>query len=437
MISGKTFYLGLIFLVMLLPSLKIDGQQTKKKELYQEGEEFFQEEDFQEAIFYFLQLEQIGNINSNLKYKIGVCYMNMPGEETKAIPYFEEAIKHISLKYKSKGTEEKQAPLHSLFYLGNVYRINNQLSKALEMYDKFVNHVGYEGNYNPGMVDAEIKACERAKIIQDSPVEIKWQNLGIPINSPTAETHPVISGDEKVLVYLTSLKFYNAVYFSKKTGDAWSSPENINPQIVSDGEFYPVGISFDGQDLYLVKKGTKNSDIYMSHYYKDEWTPAKPLNKNINSSSDETSVSVTKDGNTMYFTSNRSGSRGFDIYKSVKDPDGDWGKAENLGKIINTKDDEATPSISPDGKTLYFSSEGHYNMGGFDIFYSVLQKDGKWSIPSNIGYPINTTNDNIGFQTIGDGSVGYISRIAPDSFGKEDIYRVEIKGKFIQKENTE
>jgi len=436
MISGRTLLLILLFLILLLP-FKVQGQQSKKKELYQEGEEFYQDEDFKEAIYYFLQLEQLGTINANLKYKIGICYMNISGEEVKAIPYFEESAKHISLKYKSKGIEERQAPLQTLFYLGNVYRMDNQLSKALEMYSKLVNHPGFEGNFNLGIVETEIKACERAKIIQDAPVDVKWHNIGIPINSPSSETHVTVSGDETVLVYLTNLKFYNAVYFTRKSGDSWTIPENINPQIVSDGEFYPTALSYDGKDLYLVKKSTKNSDIFISHYLNGEWTVAKPLNKNINSNSDETSVTLTKDGNVMYFTSNRSGSRGFDIYKSIKGSDGEWGKAENAGKTINTKDDEATPSISPDGKILYFSSEGHYNMGGFDIFYAILQKDGKWSIPANIGYPINTTNDNIGFQTIGDGSTGYISRIAPDGLGKEDIYKVEIKGKFAQKENVE
>jgi len=436
MIVSKTLHFCLFLFLLTLPFLG-NAQQSKTKEVYKDGEEYFQAEDYKEAIYYFLQLEQKGNINANIKYKIGVCYLNMPGEETKAIPYFEEAAKHISLKYKANSIEEKQAPLHTLFYLGNAYRITNQLSKALDTYDKFVNHPGYEGNYNMGIVATEIKACERAKIIQDSPVDVKWINLGLPINSPSSETHPVISGDETVLVYLTNLKFYNAVYFTRKNGQTWLSPENINPQILSDGEFYPTALSFDGKDLYLVKKSAKNADIYISSYVNNQWTTAKPLNKNINSASDETSATITKDGNTMYFTSNRSGSRGFDIYMSMKDTKGEWGKAENLGKVINTKVDEATPSISPDGKTLYFSSEGHYNMGGFDIFYSTLQKDGKWSIPSNIGFPLNTTNDNIGFQTIGNGNIGYISRIAPDVLGKEDIYKVEIKGKFFQKDNVE
>ena len=434
--SIKLLQFWLFLLLMGMPLIG-NAQQSKNKEIYKEGEEYFQAEDYKEAVYYFLQLEQKGNINANIKYKIGVCYLNTPGEEAKAIAYFEEASKQISLKYKTNSIEEKKAPLHVLFYLGNAYRVNNQLSKALDAYDRFVNHPGYEGNYNLSIVSTEIKACERAKIIQDSPVEVKWTNLGIPVNSPSSETHPVISGDETVLVYLTNLKFYNAVYFTRKSGNTWLPPENINPQILSDGEFYPTALSYDGKDLYLIKKSPKNSDIYLSHYVNNQWTTAKPLNKNINSSSDENSCTITKDGTTMYFTSNRSGSRGFDIYKSVKDDKGEWGKAENLGKTINTKDDEATPSISPDGKTLYFSSEGHYNMGGFDIFYSTLEKDGKWSVPANIGYPINTTNDNIGFQSIGEGNVGYISRIAPEGFGKEDIYKVEIRGKFIQKDSAE
>jgi hypothetical protein len=136
----------------------------------------------------------------------------------------------------------------------------------------------------------------------------------------------------------------------------------------------------------------------------------------------------------LYFSSNRHGGHGgFDIYRSTRISGNNWGKAENLGKTINTDEDEITPSLSTDGKILYFSSKGQFNMGGFDIFYAILQADNQWSAPFNIGFPINTTIDNFGFQVVGDGKVGYIARISSDGFGKEDIYKVEIRSKFEQK----
>lgn len=414
------------------------SQSGKLKDIYQEGDGFFQAEDFKEAIYYFLQLEQNGYINPNIQFKIGTCYLNIPGEEIKAIPYLQEAVKHITSKYRTKDMSEKQAPLHALFFLGNAYRINNQLDKALEVYDKFTKSPGYDGNYNLNIVEVEIKACERAKIIQDAPIDIDWHNPGEPINTSSAETNPTLSGDGKVLAYLTRLTFYNAVYVSRKLEGKWQVPENINPQILSDGDFYPTALSFDGSELYLVKKSITNSDIYVSVLKDGKWSVAKALNDNINSSKHETYATITADNKTLYFSSNRHGGRGgFDIYKSVRDMNNDWGKAENLGKSINTKQDEISPSVTLDGKTLYFSSKGHYNMGGFDVFYSTKIDDKKWSLPLNIGYPLNTTNDNIGFQVAGDGKSGYISRISPDGFGKEDIYEVEIKSQFVQKQSAE
>lgn len=414
------------------------SQSGKLKVTYQEGEDFFQSEDYKEAIYYFLQLEQNGYINSNIQFKIGTCYLNIPGEEVKAIPYLQEAVKHITNKYRTKDLSERKAPLHSLFFLGNVYRINNQLDKALEAYDKFIKSPDYDGNYNLNIVELEIKACERAKIIQDSPIDVVWHNSGEPINTASSETYPALSGDGKVMAYLTSLKFYNAIYVTRKFEGKWQVSENINPQILSDGDFYPTALSYDGSELYLVKKSISNSDIYVSVLKDGKWSAAKALNENINSSKNETYAAITADNKILYFASNRHGGRGgYDIYKSVKDKNNDWGKAENLGKSINTKLDDISPSITLDGKTLYFSSKGHYNMGGFDIFISTTTDDKKWSLPVNIGYPVNTTNDNIGFQVIGEGKSGYISRIAPDGFGKEDIYEVEIKSHFIQKLSVE
>ena len=434
LIPGKTSIVSILVLIFSCFCQGNFAQSIKIKEVYQDGEDFFEAEDYKEAIYNFLIVEEKGIQNPNLKYKIGVCYLNIPGEEIKAVPYLEEAIKHITTKYKSKDIEEKQTPLHSLFYLGNAYRCNNQLDKALEAYSKFINAPDYEGKYNVGIVEKEIHACERAKIIQDSPIDITWSNLGSTINTTLSETHPVLSGDEKMLVYLVGLKFYNAIYVSRKVNNVWLPPDNINPQILSDGDFFPTAISFDGSELYFIKTSGANTDIYVSNFKDGRWSIAKPLNSNINSLKDESAASITADGKVLYFSSNRHGD--FDLYRSFRTSGNDWGKAENLGKVINTNEDETDPSISPDGKTLYFSSKGHFNMGGYDIFCATLKKD-KWGYPINIGFPINTTNDNLGFKTIGDGKVGYISRITSDGYGKDDIYRVEIRTRFFQKDTLE
>lgn len=439
-LTGKIFgingFWNLVLLLNMILSVQVCAQSNteKLKEIYRDGDEFFQDEDYKEALYYFLQLPNQGFINANLQYKIGVCYLNLSGQEVKAVPYLESAAKRISLKYKAKNIDEKSAPLHTLFYLGKVYRIDNQLTNALRAYKKFYNNPEFEEFYNSKIVEREIESCEEAKIIQDSPVQVAWQNLGIPVNSDQPETHPVVSGNDSVLVYLFPLKFYNALYCTHKVDGKWQQPENIIPQVMVDGDYYPTALSYDGKELFLVKKNGSNYDIFMSHFAEGKWSPVCLLNKNVNSTKDETYASISKDGKVLYYSSNRRESKGgFDIFYSEKGPDGEWGPAQNLGKTINTREDEVAPSIAADGKTLYFSSKGHFNMGGFDIFVSIQSNDKTWSEPRNIGYPINTTNDNLGFQVVGDGKTGYLARIMPEGLGMADIYKLEIRSDFVPK----
>jgi hypothetical protein len=201
---------------------------------------------------------------------------------------------------------------------------------------------------------------------------------------------------------------------------------NINTQIISDGDLYPTSISFDGNELYLVKRTEGNTDIYVSCLVDRIWTEATKMNKKINSPFNETHASISEDGKLLYFASDKPrGIGGLDIYVSKKDAKNQWGKAKNLGKIINTKFDEDTPFITNNGKRLFFSSQGHYNMGGFDIFYS--EKDNKkWQIPVNIGYPINNTGDNLFFMPLKGGEIAYISKFIDNENDNKEIYKLEI-----------
>jgi tetratricopeptide (TPR) repeat protein len=423
---AKTIYI-IFFIIVSSPFCFAQKVQDDINKTFDDAEYFFASGDYQEAIYLFIKLTRLQPDNANYNYRTGMTYLNIPGQEAKAIPFLEKAVLNTTFKYRSDDLEEKFAPNIAWFYLGNAYRIHNDLDKALDSYARLKSIKDVEKNYNIKMVDTEIKVCERAKIIKDSPLNLVKTNIGGPINSSNSDYSPVLTPDENIIVFMNSQKFYEAVMFSKKVDGAWIPPVLITPQIGSDGDMRPTAISKDGTELYLVRKGNNNSDIYYSKFDGSLWSKAIPLNKNINSRSNETSASISQDGRSLYFTSDRSESLGgLDIFISKKASVGDWGPAENLGTQINTELDEETPYISPDGKTLFFSSKGHFNMGGFDVFYSNISKYKQYDEAVNLGYPINTTNDDLGYYPVKDGKSGYMSLFDDNSLGKTDIFRLEI-----------
>ncbi len=404
--------------------------QTKDEalEYFEEAEYFFNRDDFEEAAFYYKKLLNLHPENANFNFKLGSCYLNIPGSESLAVPYFEKAVERTveKSKYKPKSLEEKNAPLHAYFYLGNAYRINNQLDKALTSYNTFINSPYYYGNYNETIVENEIKACERAKIIQDSPINLTEEALPDPVSTDASELHPVVSDDEKTIAFIRKLKFYDAVLLCNREENTWSQPLNLNPLIGSDGDFYPVCFSPDGKELYLVKTSSGGGDLYVSYYRNNTWAKAEKLSGNINTGSNETSACLSGDGQTLYFSSDRgSGKGGLDIYIAKRIGENQWGKAKNAGKNINTVFDEDSPCLVDHGKILYFSSKGHYSMGGFDLFYA-SREGKKWSAPVNAGYPVNNTADNNHMQVMQEGSVIYVSKINASANGSPDLFRFRI-----------
>ncbi len=424
----------ILFIVQILLLTNISFSQESSVEALADGNFFFYREDYTEAVFHFLKLNETDQTNENIQYKIGICYLNIPGSEPLAIPYFEEAIKNTTPKYKKKSVKETKAPEYTYYYLGNAYRIHNELDKALEAYNNFKNVPDFESKFNLNVLENEIKSCEKAKIIKDIPIDAKLINIGTPVNTSGADYNPVISSDESTIIFMSEQKFYNAILQSNKINGIWSDPENITPQIESDGDVVPTSLSTSGKELYLVKGIDDDRDIYVSRHDGTRWLKMEKLNQQINSDFGESHASLSSDNETLYFTSNRKGGYGeYDIYTSNRTGNGDWGPAQNLGKVINTEFNEETPFISIDNGILFFSSQGHYNMGGFDIFYSFIDENGIPGDPINIGYPVNTTSDDLFYVPIGNGIIGYTSKILHGGHGKKDIYRVEI----FPNENTQ
>lgn len=420
-------YILNLSIILILTSFVCQAQQHKKEELFNDAEYFFWSEDYEEALYYYLKLIKLDPENANFNFKIGECYLNIPGKEPLGIPFFENAVQDLTEKkeYRRKSITERHAPLHALFYLGNAYRINNELDKALQVYDQFVSSPWYEGEYNLTVVENEIMATERAKIIKDSPTNISRHVLGKPVSTELTEFNPVISADGKTLVFVRSLKFYDAIFYSVNKNGVWTEPVNINPMIGSDGEMYPTGLSSDGKQLLVVKRQKNNDDIYISSLSETNWSKAQPLSENINTRRNESHASFSADGKKIYLsTDRRGGEGGFDLWISEK-VNGEWKKPKNMGEMINTEFDEATPYALEDGNTIYFSSTGHYNMGGFDIFFA-KRNNKNWETPVNIGFPINTTGDNQFMVPLNKGRKAIMALKKQNGMDDLDIYFIEI-----------
>ena len=229
-----------------------------------------------------------------------------------------------------------------------------------------------------------------------------------------------------MMVWASSQRFYEAVMMSQKKDGEWTVPVNITPQIRSDGDLFPTGLSADGNTLLLVKRAKSGGDIWYSQFDGMIWSPAVQLHGEVNSNADEAHASFHPDGSRIYVSSDRRGTLGeLDIFYSDKLPDGRWSKPKNMGDSINTKRNETSAYITPDGSRMIFSSEGHFNMGGYDIFSSTIMADQGWDSPNNLGFPMNTTSDNIYFVPLKDGRSGLYSRYTNEGVGMFDLWFME------------
>jgi tetratricopeptide (TPR) repeat protein len=420
---------AICLLVALIFILPVYSQENKEQqESFLEAEYFMMNEDYSDALTYYLQLYDKLPDNANLAYCIGVCYLNIPSKKNMAVEYLESAVKNMSAKHKEGTLTQVAAPYDALFELGKAYRINFRFDKAKEAFSRYLATLLPDDHENIDFTKHEMEVCESAKDIISRPVDFTEENIGPLFNDEKSNFNPVISADGKSFAYMVTLKFYDAVMYSKIVNGKWSAPVNITPELQSDGDFYISCLSSDGKTLYLSRDDNENSDIYMSTLADGHWTKTTKLNKNINTKYWESHAFISDDGTQLVFASDRPGGfGGLDLYISKK-INGDWGPAVNLGPEINTPFNEDRPFLVNNGKLLFFSSQGHENLGGYDLFRSELQSNNLWSIPENLGYPVNTPDDDIYYMPVGDGKSGYYSRFRESGgYGREDIYKITFK----------
>ncbi|HLO59645.1 MAG TPA: SPOR domain-containing protein [Bacteroidales bacterium] len=411
------------------------GQTLPKNDpLKLDADYYLMDKDFKKAMNNYLTVLKTEPDNADIKYKIGICYLNSENEKAKAIPYLQEASLKVSEKYNSSSFKETNAPVDAFFLLGSAYRINNQLDEAMNAYSSYKNYLDPKDDYNLSVVDQYLKNCEYAKSMKEHPVQLTTVNLGSPVNTVSANYNAIISGDGKTLFYTSPSRQGYDIFMCTRVDSAWSSPKLMTSALGSSKYMLTTDLSRDGQTLLLTLEDPLNSEIYISHLAKGRWSKAEPLPKEINSKYNETHASLSTDGKTIFFTSDRKGGLGdLDIYKSVLDVKGSWGKAENLGPVINTRYNEETPFMAEQGDKLFFSSEGHEGMGGYDIFYYDFSNPAAGVV--NLGFPLNSTDNDLFYMPVGDGMTGYYSLAASDAIGGRDIYRVTVEERVGDEEN--
>ncbi|MDH4297143.1 MAG: OmpA family protein [Cyclobacteriaceae bacterium] len=349
-----------------------------------------------------------------LNFRAGLTYLFLPNK-TESLRYLQTAF-----------TLNPSIDPYLYYYLGLSYQSNRQFEKAKEFFEEFKRR-------NPnlaGDIDKRIRQIQFADSLSRIPSNVVVENVGKVINSSFHEYSPLVSLDGNTMVFTSnrpdpdasdkSLPNFEDIYITKKVNGEWTMPKKISPKINIRFNDAAASLSPDGNTLLLYYE-YGGGDIYVSKRDGEDWTKPIPLNENINTPFFwETSAFLTSDGKKLFFSSNRPGGMGnLDIYVSEMEETGDWGKAENLGPTINTPGREDSPSLDPDGSVLYFSSDGHPSMGGTDIFKSEL-KDGKWQKPVNMGYPINSIEDDSFFSISEDRKRAYFSTLREE--GNAEIY---------------
>ncbi len=399
------------------------------KRTEQIGKDLIAIENYKGALRAWLTLDSIEADNPMYQYYLGLCYLNLERED--------EALTLLEPLRRERGLPEDAA-----FTFAKAYHLNYQFETAIQYYNSYQRKLESDDpSYET--VKRQLEMCENGLDIIRDTVPVRVQNLGQALNTSYYDYGPLISIDEQLLIFTSRREgttgnsydpsineFFEDIYLSQKVDGRWTFARSISKNVNTPLHDAAVGLSPIGGRLILYRgddnplNPRRSGDLYFSDRTDTGWTAPVAFNDNINTRYWEPSASLTYDEKIMYFASDRPGGYGgTDIYMVQSLPDGTWAQPVNMGPVINTPFDEDGPFINADGNVLYFSSKGHKSMGGFDIFTSTFDSlAGIWSNPVNIGYPINTPDDDIYFVFSNDGKRAYFSSSREDTYGQTDIY---------------
>ncbi len=443
---------NILFLLMFLSPVILFSQMTDDEvfKLIQEGSEqqLVTENSrmMQENLLYHAEkvadkLLTLKPESSNYNYRKGFLVLEIRKDYMNAIPFLEKAILKTDANYDAYGVSEKSAPADAFFHLATCHHLNEDIEKAKLYYNSFL-AASKDKSELIKVTKLRLVQCERAIEAMASPVNVRIQNVGNNVNNEYPDYAPVISLDGSALFYTSRRPWTDGETETFRDPGINQYPEDVYVSYLGEDSVWmksiklafcipkrneaTIAVSTDERKIYLYEDSTGNGDIFYTDFYASKFSDIqKVTDKDINTKYWETHCMVSHDKSRMFFTSDRPGGMGGrDIYMSKRKADSTWSNPVNLGPKVNTSSDEDAPFVSIDNGMLYFSSNGEKSIGGFDILVCDLLSDGTWSESRNLGYPFNSTNDDIFYTTTSDGLRGYMTSFRKDGYGEKDIYEI-------------
>lgn len=428
-----------LLLGSLLLSLMVVGQsQHKILELKLKAGEFFKEKNYLKAEEFYRKIDNLAPEEPTHYYPLAVSLLNLHRKD--------EALKYFVL---AKNSDIEHGNTLN-YYLGKAYQLEYQFDSSIVYYKTYLQGLTDLEKNNHDLLDEiryEMSCCVNAKKHLKDSSNIEVINFSPVINSKYPEYGMLFTADEKTVIFTSGREgttggrrdeidgmYYEDIYISHLKDSTWSEPEKIDNRINTKNHDASVALSHDGHKMIFYRYSMdalfhKSGDLYITEYVKGRWSKPDHLESGINSKGWEPSACFSLDDERLFFSSNREGGfGGTDLYVIEKVRDGSWGKPENLGPLINTDKNEDAPYLHPDGETFYFASEGHGSVGGYDIYKTTIEDEHGllFSAPENLGFPINTPDDDLDFHVSPNGKRVYFADNRDEGLGDKDIWYVNL-----------
>ena len=427
--KNLTGFKNLLGLLLFLSSTSISNAQSLLYELPENASKLYNAGNYVKALEFYREIYKKDMADTKNTYYFGVCLIETFD--------FDNGIKTLE-----KISNKSESPSDVLYYLAKGYHSTLRFDKAIETFKKYLKNNSSNSTLTKDAT-RRIEMCLNAKELVKNPENVTFENLGQNVNSKGKDYLPLIADQETYLLFTTRREgttgkiydlagYYTAdIYTSKFKTTGWSKAIALGyPN--SYGNEQTAGMSENGEIVfYYVNNPDSKNNLQIAEKAKSTFKKAGLIkDKHINAKgSEQISATITNDKDLVIYSSNVIGGQGgFDLYLSRKLPDGSWADPENLGASINTVYNENYPYLTNNGKTLYFASEGHNSIGGYDIFKSDYNEEtSTWSKAENIGYPLNTPLNDYSICFTQDKKFAYLGAFRKDTYGDYDIYKVNFE----------